>query len=118
MILTVVAGNICRDPELRTIKDGLSVTTLRIAANRKFGRDAIFINVSVFGKDAEHCCNYLSKGRSVRLSGELVPVRIYTTKSGETRADYEREAERGSIEIGNKSDGEPVGGGRNLQQHQ
>lgn len=118
MIVTVIAGNLTRDPELRNLKDGTPVTTIRIAANRKFGRDAIFINVSVFGKDAEHVCSYLRKGRSVKLYGELSPVRIYTTKNGDTRADYEMEADRGSIEFGGKGDGEDVGPGQNLKPHQ
>ena len=102
MIVTIVSGNITRDPELRALNDGTPVTSLRLACNRKFGRDAIFINVSIFGKDAEHVCKYLGKGRSVKLYGELGPVRIYTTKSGETRAQRYRGQRRMDALLANR----------------
>ena len=117
MIVTIVAGNLTRDPELRNLNDGTPVTSLRLACNRKFGRDAVFINVSIFGKDAEHVCKYLRKGRAVKLYGELTPVRIYNTKAGETRADYEMDADRGSVEFGSKND-DGVSGGKNVRDHQ
>lgn len=77
--LNVVAliGNLTRDPELRSTGSGTSVATLRIAVNsrEKVGQDwedrANYFDVTVWGKQAESCANYLSKGRPVGINGRL-----------------------------------------------
>lgn len=75
----VLTGNLTRDPELRTIPaSGTSVCKLGIAVNtRRKGSDGQweekpnFFRVTVFGRQAESCANYLKKGRAVAIDGRL-----------------------------------------------
>ena len=70
-------GNLTRDPELRYTPSGTAVTTLGLAVNNKFKRgdewveDVLFIDVTVWGKSAENCTEYLSKGSPVMVEGRL-----------------------------------------------
>jgi single-strand DNA-binding protein len=73
----VLTGNLTRDPELRATPGGLSICKLGIAVNtrRKSGdqweEKANFFRVTVFGRQAESCGNYLKKGRAVAIDGRL-----------------------------------------------
>jgi single-strand DNA-binding protein len=74
----VITGNLTRDPELRTIPSGTSVCELGVAVNERVKDSsgawtdrANFFNVTVWGKSAENCAQYLSKGRGVAVSGRL-----------------------------------------------
>ena len=71
-------GNLTRDPELRYTQSGLAVCDFGLAINRKFtGRDGqkkedtCFVDITVWGKQAEVACEYLSKGRQVFIEGRL-----------------------------------------------
>tara|TARA_R100001463_G_scaffold22736_3_gene54614 strand:+ start:3264 stop:3671 length:408 start_codon:yes stop_codon:yes gene_type:complete len=118
MNLFICTGNLTKDPELRTVGEGKSVTTLRIAVNS--GRDqAIFINVTVWDRPAENCCTYLRKGSNVTVRGELKEPRIYTARSGEARADLEVTAERyGGVEFGRQQEREERPKFTNQTQHE
>jgi single-strand DNA-binding protein len=75
----VLTGNLTRDPELRSISSsGTSVCKLGIAVNtRRKGSDGQweekpnYFRVTVFGRQAESCANYLKKGRPVAIDGRL-----------------------------------------------
>ena len=74
----IIAGNLTRDPELRYIPSGQAVTTLGVAINRTYvtgegekKEEACFVNVVVWGKQAENCSEYLNKGRPVLVEGRL-----------------------------------------------
>ena len=71
-------GNLTRDPELRYVPSGAPVTTFGLAVNRTFmtqhgdKKDEVcFVRVVVFGKQAESCSQYLTKGRPVFIEGRL-----------------------------------------------
>lgn len=71
-------GNLTRDPELRYTPGGSAVTDLRLAINRIYTtkegerrEEATFIDVTVWDRQAENCCQYLKKGRSVHVEGSL-----------------------------------------------
>ncbi len=71
-------GNMTRDPELKQTPNGQNVCTFSIATNRAWkGADgqkqesAEFHNVVAWGKLAEICGQYLSKGRKVYVEGRL-----------------------------------------------
>ena len=73
-----LAGNLTKDPEMRYMPSGTPVTTFRLAVNRRFRNkngeevdEACFIDVVVYGKTAEVCNEYLSKGRNVLVEGRL-----------------------------------------------
>jgi single-strand DNA-binding protein len=75
----VLTGNLTRDPDLRTIPDGgPTVCKLGIAVNgRRKNRDGVweekpnYFRVTVFGRQAESCAQYLRKGRPVAIDGRL-----------------------------------------------
>jgi single-strand DNA-binding protein len=71
-------GNLTRDPEVRYLPSGAAVADLRLAVNRKYktqqGEDkeeTCFVNVSAWGRQAETCGQYLTKGSPVLVEGRL-----------------------------------------------
>lgn len=70
----VVAGNLGRDPEVRSLKSGQIMANLVVAVSRKDkeGDDKVdWITIRCFGKTAETCQKYLSKGDSVLVVGRV-----------------------------------------------
>jgi single-strand DNA-binding protein len=73
----ILAGNLVRDPEIRYLPSGLSVTSFGIAVNSRYKQnnelkeDVSFFDIVVFGKLGENCAEYLSKGRPVLVEGRL-----------------------------------------------
>ena len=110
----VVAGNLTRDPELRSTGGGTSVCSLRIAVNgrRKNGDtwedDPNYFDVTVFGQQGENCSRYLSKGRGVAVDGRL-NWREWTDKEGNKRQTVDIIAETVQF-LGGREDG-PSGNG-------
>ncbi|QAA30422.1 single-stranded DNA-binding protein [Clostridium manihotivorum] len=85
----VLIGRLTKDPELRfTPGAGTAVTTLTLAVdkfNRQSGqREADFISVVVWGKQAESTANYMSKGSQMAISGRI-QTRTYDAKDGSKR---------------------------------
>jgi len=71
-------GNLTRDPEVRYTPSGAAVGDLGIAVSRKFKsqdggqkEEVCFVNVTVWGRQAETCAEYLKKGRPVMVEGRL-----------------------------------------------
>lgn len=79
-------GNLVRNPELRTTQGGLTVCTFTIAVNRK--QEADFFRVTAWGKLAENCNRYLTKGSKVGVIG-AVSLNTYEGKDGKTRSSIE-----------------------------
>jgi len=74
----ILIGNLGADPELRYTTNGLAVSELRIATSRKWTckdnsikKDTQWHRVVVWGRLAENCMQYLSKGREVYVEGRL-----------------------------------------------
>lgn len=89
----LLMGNVARDPELRYIQSGTAVLDLRLAVNRRtkaadgtWGEEATFLDVTVWGKQAENCAEYLSKGRPVFVEGHLRLDQWQDKKTGENRS--------------------------------
>ncbi len=98
----IIVGNLGRDPEMRYTPSGQPVTNLSVATNRKWTNqegqqqeETIWFRVSVWGKQAETCNQYLSKGRQVLVEGRLRPdpatggPRIWTRQDGTPGASFE-----------------------------
>jgi single-strand DNA-binding protein len=74
----VLVGRLTRDPELRALPSGTSVSSLRVACNSS-RRDAEgeyqerpnFFDVSVYRGSAESVSRYLHKGSRVAVDGRL-----------------------------------------------
>lgn len=94
--LVVIMGNLTRKPELRSTPGGRSVTTLGIAVNRVYRdkntgdkvENTDFIDVSVWGRQAENCEKYLSKGSGVYVEGRL-NLRRWESSNGDPRSKLE-----------------------------
>lgn len=73
MIKVTAVGNLTRDPEIKVSSNGTEIGNFGIASNEKYnGKEyTTFVDVTVFGKQAEVCSKYLSKGRKVAISGDL-----------------------------------------------
>ena len=88
----IIIGNLGADPELRyTESNNTAVTTLSIATHEKYKtRDGEYQErtewhrVTVFGRTAENCNQYLSKGRSVYVEGRI-QTRKWQDKDGNDR---------------------------------
>jgi single-strand DNA-binding protein len=88
-------GNLTRDPELRYIPSGSAVATFTLAINRVFNTQAgekkeqvSFIRIVVWGRRAEVCGEYLSKGSPLFVEGRL-QSRDWETQDGQKRSTVE-----------------------------
>lgn len=83
----VLVGRLTKDPEFRTTPSGVSIANFTLAVNRTFTnaqgeREADFINVVVFRKQAENVNNYLFKGHLAGVDGRI-QSRSYENKEGQ-----------------------------------
>ena len=93
----VLIGRLTRDPELRFTSAGLAVTKFSLAVdrnrtNKEGQRETDFINITVFGKQAESCAEYLSKGKLAAVDGRL-QIGQYEDKDGQKRSSTDVIAE-------------------------
>ena len=101
-------GRLTRDPELRYTGSNVAVCSFAIAVNRNFTnasgeREADFINVVVWRKQAENVKNYLSQGSQVAIDGRI-QTRSYDDQNGNKR--YVTEVVADNVEfLGSKKDG-------------
>lgn len=89
----VLIGRLTRDPELRYTPNGVAVTNFDLAVdrpvtNQQGEREADFIRIVAWQKQAELCANYLKKGRLVAVEGRL-QIRNYETQDGQKRRTAE-----------------------------
>lgn len=93
-----IVGNLTRDPELRSTRDGISVCTFTVACNRRQRNaeagqpEADFFRVSAWRQLGENCAKYLAKGRKVSVTGTLT-LNTYTSQDGTPRASLEVNAD-------------------------
>ncbi len=97
---TIVAGHLGRDPEMRYTQDGTPVTNFSVATTRRWTdreggqkEETTWFRVSVWGKQAEPCNQYLTKGRAVLVEG-MVSAQAFKGRDGEPRASLELRADR------------------------
>lgn len=93
-------GNLTRDPELRYTPSGTAVTNLRIAVNRRYKtqsgelkEETAFVTIVAWGRQAETCTQFLSKGKPIFVEGRL-QMRSWESQSGEKRNVLEVRASR------------------------
>lgn len=101
-------GRLTRDPELRYTGTNIAVATFSIAVNRNFTgqsgeREADFINIVVWRKQAENVKNYLAQGSQVAIDGRI-QTRTYDGNDGQKR--YVTEVIADNVEfLGSKNSG-------------
>jgi len=109
-------GNLTRDPEVRQIPSGQKVCTFGLATNRSWTdaqgkkQDASeFHNIVAWGKLAEICGQYLTKGKKVYIEGRL-QTREWDGQDGVKRYRTEVVTEN-MIMLDRSGSGTGVGGG-------
>ena len=85
----VLIGRLTRDPELRYTGNNTAVASFSLAVNRNYSnqqgeREADFINIVVWRKQAENVKNYLTQGSQVAIDGRL-QTRTYDDQNGQRR---------------------------------
>ena len=96
-----LAGNLTRDPELRYTPGGTAVGQFGLAVNRRFrNRDgqmqeeATFVDIEVWGRQAEAASEYISKGSPVLIEGRLKLDTWESKQTGERRSKLRVVGER------------------------
>ncbi|MEK7579253.1 MAG: single-stranded DNA-binding protein [Patescibacteria group bacterium] len=112
----LIFGNLTRDPELKSLPSGSSVTTFSLATNRvwndregKRQESTEYHNIVVFGKQAETTAQYLRKGSSALIEGRIV-TRSWDAQDGTKKYRTEIVAER--VQFGPRSAGTGAGPAR------
>lgn len=93
-----IVGNLGRDPEMRYTASGTPVANFPVATNRVWSdnegnrqEETTWFRVSVFGRQAEVCNQYLAKGRTVLCEGDI-RTSTYTDQNGVERHSWELRA--------------------------
>lgn len=85
-----ITGNLTRDPEVKTIGEDNKLANLRVAVNGRtktageWEDKANYFDVTVFGRSASACGEYLKKGSPVAVQGRL-DWREWETQDGQKR---------------------------------
>src|SRR5947207_15736320 len=97
----IMAGNLTRDPEHKQLPSGQSVCRLGLASNRQFRnkqsgemiQEVCFVDVDVWGPQAESCRQFLQKGRPVLVEGRL-KLDTWDDQNGQKRSKHSIVADR------------------------
>jgi len=96
-----LAGNLTRNPELRYTPGGTAVAQFGLAVNRKYKNregqvqeEATFVDIEVWGKQAEAASEYLTKGSPVLVEGRLKLDSWESKQTGEKRSKLRVVGER------------------------
>ncbi len=90
----ILMGNLTKDPELRYTPNGTAVASFSLAVNRRYKQgdefkdEVCYIDIVVFGKQAENCGQYLGKGHGIIIDGRL-QQRRWETDDGQKRSKHE-----------------------------
>jgi single-strand DNA-binding protein len=94
-------GRLTFDPELRYTPSGSAVTDLRMATSRSWTgkegdrkEETLYIDVTVWDRQAETCCQYLKKGSGIHVEGSLKMDTWDDKTTGEKRSKIKVQAER------------------------
>jgi single-strand DNA-binding protein len=117
----IIVGRLGRDPEMRYTSTGQALTSFSVATDRRYTdsngqvqKQTIWFSISVWGKQAESCNNYLKKGNQVLIEGNLRGdpqtggPRVYPRSDGTSGARYEVTAQTVRF-LTPKSEGQDAG---------
>lgn len=98
----IIVGRLGRDPEMRYLPSGQAVCDFSVATSRQYNdasgqqvKETTWFRISVWGKQAESCNQYLRKGSPVLVEGRLVPdketggPRLWDRQDGTKAASFE-----------------------------
>jgi single-strand DNA-binding protein len=95
----ILVGYLSRDPELRYTSTGTAMATFGLATNHRYKRgetwdeEVCFLDVVVFGPQAEPVGDHLRKGSQALIEGRL-RQRTWETSDGQKRRKHEVVADR------------------------
>lgn len=97
----IMIGNLTRDPEYKQLPSGQGVCQLGLASNRQYRnkqtgsmvQEVCFVDIDVFGPQAESCNQYLQKGRAVLVEGRL-KFDTWDSPEGQKRSKHSIVADR------------------------
>lgn len=97
----IIAGNLTRDPEYKQLPSGQGVCRLGLASNRQFKnkqtgtaiQEVCYVDIDVWGPQADSCQKFLQKGRGVLIEGRL-KFDTWQDQQGQTRSKHSIVADR------------------------
>ncbi len=109
----ILLGNLTRDPQVRYTPSGTAVADIGLAVNRVWfdkqtnsrNEETTFVDVTLWGRQAEVAGEYLAKGRAVLIEGRLHLDRWDDKETGQKRSKLKVVAENMTMVGG------PAGGG-------
>jgi single-strand DNA-binding protein len=118
----ILMGNLTRDVELRYIPSGTAVTEIGLAVNdrRKDAKgqwvdETTFVDITLWGRTAEICNEYLSKGSGVLIEGRLKLDQWDDKQTGQKRSKLLVTGERMQMLPRGDNRGGGGGGGGSFQ---
>ena len=112
----LLMGNLTRNPEIRYTPGGSAVCEFGMAINRRFMQangqekdETCFVDITVWGKQAESSSRFLQKGSSVFVEGRLVYDQWTEKETGNKRSRLRIYAERVQF-LDRRDGGQPQGG--------
>ena len=114
----ILVGNLTRDPEVKYLTSGTAVAEIGLAVNRSWydksanerKEETTFVDVTLWGRQAEVAGEYLSKGRSVLIEGRLQLDTWDDRETGKKRSKLRVVGEQMTM-LGGRGDGGGGGGG-------
>lgn len=89
----MLMGNLTRDPEVRYTPKGTAIATIGLAVNRKWSNESgeqkeevTFVDVDVWGRQAETIGQYMAKGKPIFIEGRLKLDSWEDKESGQKRS--------------------------------
>lgn len=107
----LLMGNLTRTPEVRYTPNGIAVCDFGLAMNRVYTvneekkEEVTFVDVTVWGKQAESVGQYLQKGSPCFVEGRLQLDQWEDAQTGQKRSRLKVVADRVQF-LGSKSDGD------------
>jgi single-strand DNA-binding protein len=90
--LVVLAGNLTCDVDIKHTQSGMAIASFGLAVNKKYTSNGekqeqvSFFDIDAWGKTADICSEWLSKGSSVIIQGELKQNR-WQEENGKARSN-------------------------------
>ena len=117
----MLIGNLTRDPEIKYTPKGTAVAQIGMAVNRVWSNDAgekqeevTFVDVELWGRQAEVAGEYLKKGRPVFIEGRLKLDTWDDKQSGQKRSKMKVVGEQIQL-LGSRESGAGGGGGESSE---
>jgi single-strand DNA-binding protein len=114
----MLMGNLTRDPEIKYTPKGTAVADIGLAVNRVWStetgekrEEVTFVDVELWGRQAELAGEYLKKGRPVYIEGRLKLDTWDDKQSGQKRSKMRVVCENMQFLGSREGGGGPAGGG-------